>query len=53
MGEYPHIVTLEEQLVKAISSMELQTYMMAFSIRVYTHKMEENRRIKLFLKAGD
>ncbi len=39
--EYPYIVTLEEQLVKARSSMALRTYLMYFSIRAYPHKVEE------------
>jgi hypothetical protein len=33
---------LEERLVKARSSMALQTYLMSFSIRAYPHNMEDN-----------
>jgi hypothetical protein len=40
--ERPCIVTLEEQLVKARSSMALLTYLMSFSFRAYSHNMEEN-----------
>jgi hypothetical protein len=39
---YRHIVTLEERIGKARSSMALRTYLMSFSIRAYPHKMEEN-----------
>ena len=37
---------LEEQLVKARSSMALRIYLMSISIRVNLHKMEENQFLK-------
>jgi hypothetical protein len=43
----PHVVSLEERIVKARSSMALQTYLMSFSIRTNPHKMEENQLVIL------
>ena len=52
MGTSP-IVTLEERLVKARSSMALRAYLMSFSNRTGPHKMEEIHLKKLLVYGID
>ena len=52
MGGYPHIVTLEVRIVKARSSMALQTYLMPYYIKVPHTEWKKTKLITWIIRKG-